>query len=123
MFGFRKKRRVVIPREKGPFHMVWQKRELPGPGVKNYAYETLALFPVTPAGPTVNVRQPHAFDMEQPLQPMVFNAVPTNGIPTTAGQIFSAPLYEPGVGFTRGAQGGSNVPYARKGLVEYGLST
>lgn len=120
---FRKRKTVVVPREKGPFHLVWHKTTQPTPGVMGYAYESLALFPVTPAGPTVNVRQPHAFDTRQPLQPMVANAVTTRGIPTTAGQLFGQPLYDPDAGqFTRGAMGNNNVPYARKDLIEYGLS-
>lgn len=124
MFGlFKKKRTVVIPRKKGPFHLVWHKTHQPSPGVMNYAYETLALFPVTPAGPTVNVRQPHRFNPLQPLQPVVTNAVPVQGIPTTAGQIFGQPLFDPDTGhYTRGAQGYGNVPYARSDLVEYGLT-
>lgn len=125
MFGiFRKRRTVVVPRERGPFHLVWHKTRQPSPGVMNYAYETLALFPLTPAGPTVNVRQPHAFDTRQPAQPLVMNAVTTQGVPTTAGQLFGSPLYDPDTGgFTRGAQGNQNVPYARQGLLDYGLPT
>jgi len=120
-FFNRKPKVVVVPRQRGPFHLIWSKRTMPSPGVMNYAYESLALFPVTPAGPTVNVRQPHAFSPIQPQQPMVTNAVQTNGIPTTAGQIFQQPLYDPATGYTRSAMGSGNVPYPNQGLVEAGL--
>lgn len=120
---FNRKRVVTVPRARGPFHLVWKKTRQPTPGVMNYAYESLALFPVTPAGPTVNVRQPHAFSPQQPMQPFAMNAVWTRGIPTTAGQLFGQPLYDPDAGqYTRGAQGFANVPYARHDLLEYGLT-
>lgn len=100
---FRKKsKRTVVPiaADKGPwFHAVWVRKMLPDPGAQNYAYETLALAPMTPIGPGIATRRPLFPPMNSP-QPYVTQQGVLVGIPTTAGQIYGAPLYNPGVGFS-----------------------
>ena len=110
-----KKRKVVIVPldQRGPFHAVWgQKRQnLPTPGAMSYAYETLGLAPTSVIDHAVAVRG--QIRAEQPQQSYVGQAVPVQGIPIVAGQIYGAPLYDPNAGYTDPFTGLNNIPYSK----------
>ncbi len=98
MLGFfrKKKARIVeIPRDppEGMYQGVWEKKRQPSPGAQAYAWETLGLPQFSPVGPSITVRQGLAVVAES-IQPMVGQAVPISGIPTTAGQIFGQQLFD-----------------------------
>ena len=79
------------------FHQVWEKKRLPGPGVQNYAYETLALPPFTPIGPGVGI-ETQIVPFEEPMY--AYQAVPVQGIGTVAGTFQLQPLFDPAVGYS-----------------------
>lgn len=113
MFWFKRKaQKVVIPLDKrGPYHAIWgnKKKNLPTPGAMSYAYETLGLAPTSVINGAVAVRE-QIFAL-QPEQPFVTNAVPVQGVPLVAGQIYGARLYDPDAGYTDPNTGLDNVPY------------
>lgn len=82
------------------FHLVWERKPLPDPGTGVYAFETYGLpqFPV--AGPSIANRdqiRSYAAPLYKPVQ-----LVTLQGLPTVAGQVIAAPLYDPSQGFVRG---------------------
>ena len=79
-------------REYGP---TWERKRQPGPGAMQYAYETLALSPVPPSGPSVRVERPLVPIATSPQQYIFAQTLYVQGVPITAGQLFSAPLYVP----------------------------
>lgn len=116
MFSFlrRKKPAAIIPLDRrGPFHAVWgnKRGNLPTPGMDAYAYETLGLAPTSPINGAVAVRM--QIRAEQPQQPYVTLAVPVQGVPLVAGQVYGQPLYDPDAGFTDPHTGLNNVPYSK----------
>jgi hypothetical protein len=78
------------------FHQVWEQKRLPGPGVQNYAYETLALAPTTPVGPGVGIDE-QIVPFHEPMY--AYQAVPLQGIGTVAGTFQLQPLFDPATGY------------------------
>ena len=94
--GHRVNRRRFSDVTEGNSH--WEKKRLPTPGAQNYAFETLALYELTPIGPGVSQRK--FFKVLQPPQ----NYIPAQALTTTglggvaAGQVFFQPLLDPYAG-------------------------
>jgi hypothetical protein len=103
MTWFKRKAPPVDPNAgEGNYLNVWERKDMPDPGAQAYAWETLGLEPFSPIGPGVRTRIGI-----KPLFAQVYTeqAVILNGIPTTAGQIFGQPLFDPsapGSGYTMG---------------------
>jgi hypothetical protein len=116
MFGLFNKRRnkvVEIPLDPpdGLYQGVWEKKRMPSPGAQAYAWETLGLSQFTPIGPGVTVREGYRVTAGAD-QPMVGLAVMLEGVPTSAGQIYGQPLFDPNVGaFTNSPMPIYNNPY------------
>lgn len=82
------------------YKAVWERKAMPDPGAQNYAWESLGLEPFSPIGPGVRVRIGIT-----PLFSQIYTqqAGFLTGIPTTAGQMFGQPLFDPaapGSGYT-----------------------
>jgi hypothetical protein len=123
MLGFLRKRvkKVEIPPNpnEGLFHQVWERKRLPGPGAMNYAYETLALAPFPVAGPSVATRTP--LRVTQGQQAYVRHTVGISGAGgTQAGQVMSAPLFDPTLGTGNGLTSPVGLPYNRHGILPAG---
>jgi hypothetical protein len=73
------------------YKRVWERKRLPDPGSQNYAYETYALAPLSPISSAVAIRGAPPRLYEQQIY--VGQSVSLDGIPTTAGQIVTQPLY------------------------------
>lgn len=89
---------VRFPFWGGTYHAVFERKPQPDTGgALDYAWESLDLAQFTPIGPGTSVRR-----QLRPTQPagLYFeeNQVWQNGIPTTAGQITHAPLFDPNTG-------------------------
>lgn len=78
----------------GGFRLVYQRKELPAYGsAQQYALESYALPPFPPSGPSITVRQPLGPGTNPQLYTL--HSVPLAGIPTQAGYIYGAPLFDP----------------------------
>lgn len=110
---FRRKKKIEIPSNDPPAGMyqgVWEKKRQPSPGAQAYAWESLGLSEFTPIGAGVHTRigiRP----LPGANQPAIGLAVALNGVPTTAGQLFGQPLYDPALGYTRSSDPAVNVPF------------
>lgn len=95
IFRKKKPRIVMIPLDppEGMYQGVWEKKRQPSPGAQAYAWESLGLPQFTPIGASVVVRQA-LMPTAGVLQPYVGQAVPLQGMPTTAGQIYGQPLFD-----------------------------
>jgi len=104
LFNRRKEKIVEIPRDppEGLYQGVWEKKRMPSPGAQAYAWETLGLAPFTPIGPAVTTRV-GIHPLPGTPQPVSLQAVPLDGIPTTAGQVIGQPLFDPASGFVNSA--------------------
>lgn len=74
--------------------MTWVRKQLPGPGAMNYAYDSLALAESTPIGPGVRQRQYWATISAPLFMPNITR--PMSGYGGVAqGQYIGQPLYDP----------------------------
>lgn len=101
IFRRKSKKIVEIPYNDPPpgmYQGVWERKRMPSPGAQRYAWQSLALAQFSPIGPSVSNR-----DAILPLsdfqQSYVAKAITLDGIPLTAGQIISQPLYDPDAGY------------------------
>lgn len=76
----------------GTFRVGYERTPAPDPGTGYYAYTSLALMEFPPSGPSVTTRKP-IIPTSSPMY--VGFGVQTVGMPLVAGQIFSAPLFDP----------------------------
>lgn len=78
----------------GGFRLVYERKELPGYGsVQQYALESYGLPPFPPSGPSITIREPLGPGTSAPLYTL--QSVPLAGIPTQAGMLYGAPLFDP----------------------------
>ncbi len=115
MFGFFRKKKDKIVLEPinppdGLYQGVWEKKRQPSPGAQAYAWETLGLSPFTPIGPSIFVRRGFTA-VSEILQPYVGQAVPLQGTPTVAGQIYGQPLFDQANGYTSSPTPVNNLPF------------
>lgn len=69
----------------------------PTPAAMSYAYESLALIPYPPSGPSIAVRDP----IKATAKPLyVLQSIPMVGLPTVAGQLVGQPLFNPYGGYS-----------------------
>lgn len=96
----------------GLFHIAYERKRQPSPGIPAYAYETLGLAVFSVIGPTVAARDPLQFAVPA----MLYNkAVPLAGIPTVSGALIKAPLFNPDSdGFAMSPAGIINQPFPRE---------
>ena len=82
------------PRFKGDYSHSYVEKRLPGPGARNYAFESLGLVEFSPIGPsTVNRQQ---FRTCTPVTLTVAQTALTNNLGgVVAGQFSMQPLYNP----------------------------
>ncbi len=119
MWPFKRKARLDpgnsgFNEDQGTFRIVYERKPMPDPGAQNYAYESLGLVAFPPAGPSITIRQPR-----ETVFPQMYatHAIPQNGIPLVAGQIFGQPLFDPqSGGFANDPFGGNVSP-----LVSYNV--
>lgn len=79
----------------GGYALVYQRKELPGYGsAQQYALESYGLPPFPPSGPSITVREPLGY-CYAPLYSL--HSVPLAGIPTQAGMLYGAPLFDPNI--------------------------
>lgn len=96
----------------GLFHLVYERKRQPSPGIPAYAYETLGLVVFTPIGAGVAVRQPRTTLMPATL----YNkAVPLAGLPTVSGSLVKTPLINPdSPGYALSPAGIINQPFPKE---------
>lgn len=100
----------------GTYHAVWEQKRMPDPGAQPFAWEALGLPPFTPIGPAVANRDQIRATFSQLYS---LQAVPLQGMPIVAGQIFGQPLYDPDQDKSGGYVGGD--PVAISPLVSHNI--
>lgn len=93
------------------YHLTWEKKELPGAGAGQYAWETFGLPPYAPFGfGNINVQNPS--NATQPAS-YVFQAVGVVGNPPQGfvqGQFVTQPLMDPNVAVAIGIVAAGAIP-------------
>jgi len=111
---FRRKRNPsavvgITSADLGLFHIAYERKAMPSPGIPAYAYETLGLAVFTPIGAGIATREPLRFATPTTL----YNkAVPLAGVPTVSGSLVKGPLFNPDSGgFAVSPAGMLNDPF------------
>jgi hypothetical protein len=96
----------------GLFHLTYERKAMPSPGIPAYAYETLGLAVFTPIGAGIATRTPLRFATPTTL----YNkAVPLAGMPIVTGALVKGPLFNPDSGgFAMSPAGMINDPFPRE---------
>jgi hypothetical protein len=125
LFRRKRKEKVSLPPKSsalGLVHMEWERQRQPSPGAMAYAWETLGLVPFSPIGSGI----PATFHFRPLLsapQPYSLKAVALDGVPTVAGGIMGAPLYNPTTGaFHSSANPFGGSPFAHPEIAAAGYA-
>lgn len=96
----------------GLFHLAYERKRMPSPGIPAYAYETLGLVPFTQIGPSIATREPLRFATPTLLYQ---KAVPLAGVPTVSGSLVKVPLVNPdSAGMGQSVSGIINDPFPKE---------
>lgn len=117
MFGlFRKKNPAAIvghtSADLGLFHMAYERKNMPSPGIPAYGWETLGLVVFSAIGAGVAVREPRTTTNSASLYQ---KAIPLAGLPTVSGNLVGGPLVNPNSpGYAVSISGLGNNPFPKE---------